>query len=114
MAKSVVPGPLERRILLEKELDPGHALRIAEAYLAEERAAEALAFLQRADAGERMRAILADAVASGDAFLVREACAALGRPPTSAEWQSVAEAARTAGKLRYAEQAHRQQGRGEG
>ena len=114
MAKSVVPGPLERRILLEKPLDPGHALRIAEAYLAEERAAEALAFLRQADAGERIKAVLADAVACGDAFLVREACAALGRFPTGAEWQAVAEAARAAGKLRYAEQAHRQQGKGEG
>ena len=114
MAKSVVPGPLERRILLEKQLDPAHALRIAEAYLAEERTVEALAFLQRADRGERLAAILAEAVAAGDAFLVREACSALGRSPTTTEWQAVAEAASTAGKLRYAEQAHRQHGRGEG
>jgi hypothetical protein len=114
MARSMVPGPLERRILLEKSLDPAHALRIAEAYLAEERAVEALAFLRCAGAEDRLGAILANAIAAGDAFLVREACAAMGRSPTSTEWQTVAEAARTAGKLRYAEQAHRQQGRGEG
>jgi hypothetical protein len=114
MAKSVVPNPLERRILLEKQLDPGHALRIAEAYLAEQRTVEALAFLRRADAGTRLGAILAEAVAAGDAFLVREACSALGRSPTSTEWQALAEAASSAGKLRYAEQAHRQQARGEG
>ena len=50
MARSVVPNPLERRVLLEKQLDPAHALRIAEAYLAQDRAVEALAFLRRAEA----------------------------------------------------------------
>ena len=114
MAKSVVPNPLERRILLEKQLDPAHALRIAEAYLAEERVVEALAFLRRAGAGERLGALLAEAIAGGDAFLLREVSIALARSPTSAEWQAVAESARTAGKLRYAEQADRQHGRGEG
>jgi hypothetical protein len=114
VAKSVVPNPLERRILLEKQLDPAHALRIAEAYLAEERVVEALAFLRRADARERLAALLAEAVAAGDAFLVREACSALGRSPAGVEWQAVAEAASAEGKLRYAEQARRQQGRGEG
>ena len=94
MAKSGVPNPLERRILLEKQLDPAHALRIAEAYLAEERVVEAVAFLRRADA--------------------REACSALGRSPAGLEWQTVADAAGAAGKLRYAEQARRQQARGEG
>jgi hypothetical protein len=114
MARSVVPGPLERRILLEKQLDRAYALRIAEAYLAEERTVEAVAFLRQANAGDRLNAILAEAIASGDAFLVREVSTALGRSPRSAEWKSAAEAARTAGKLRYAEQAQRQQGRGEG
>ena len=114
MAKSLVPSPLERRVLLEKQLDPAHALRIAEAYLVEDRTVEALAFLRRAEAGERLGAILAEAVAAGDAFLVRETCSALRRSPTNTEWQAVAQAASTAGKLRYAEQAHRQHGRGEG
>jgi hypothetical protein len=114
MAKSVVPNPLERRILLEKPLDGAHALRIAEAYLAGDRTVEALSFLRRAGAEERLSAILAEAIAAGDAFLVRETCSALGRSPTRTEWQAVAEAASAAGKLRYAEQARRQQGRGEG
>ena len=114
MAKSGVPNPLERRILLEKQLDPAHALRIAEAYLAEERVVEAVAFLRRADARERLAAIVAEAAAAGDVFLVREACSALGRSPAGPEWQTVADAAGAAGKLRYAEQARRQQARGEG
>ncbi|HYB12692.1 MAG TPA: hypothetical protein VEG67_04425 [Myxococcota bacterium] len=114
MARSVVPNPLERRVLLEKQLDPAHALRIAEAYLAQDRAVEALAFLRRAEARERLSTLLAQAVAAGDAFLVRETCTALGRSPTATEWQTVGEAASAAGKLRYAEQARRQQGRGEG
>ncbi len=114
MAKSAVPNPLERRILLEKQLDPAHAGRIADAYLSQERTVEALAFLRLANAPERLGAILGEAAAAGDAFLVREACRALGRSPTKTEWQAVAEAARAAGKLRYAEQADRQHGRGEG
>ena len=114
MAKSGVPNPLDRRILLEKQLDPAHALRIAEAYLAEERVVEAVAFLHRAGAQERLGAIVAEAVRAGDAFLMREACTALERSPACAEWQAVAEAASAAGKLRYAEQASRQRGRGEG
>jgi hypothetical protein len=114
VAKSGVPNPLDRRILLEKQLDPAHALRIAEAYLAEDRVVEAVAFLRRAGARERLGAIVAEAVTAGDAFLIREACAALERSPAGAEWQAVAEAASAAGKLRYAEQASRQLGRGEG
>ena len=34
MAKSRIPGPLERRHLVERELSPAQALRHAEAYLA--------------------------------------------------------------------------------
>ena len=111
MARSTLPDPLHRRILLEKELDPAHALRIAEAYLAEDRVVEAVAFLRRARATDRLGELRSQAVAQGDAFLLREVCRELGQPPEAHEWRSLADAAEAAGKVRYADQARRQLGR---
>lgn len=111
MARRVIPDPLERRHLLEKKLDPAPAARVAEAYLATGRTVEALAFLKAAGAVDRLESLLTEAVASGDSFLLREVAKALGRPPTSDEWRALADAAATAGKLLYADQARRQIGK---
>ena len=108
MAKAAIPDPLERRHLIERTLEPVRALAIAEAYRAEGRALEAIAFLKKAGAVEALEAILQQAVHEGDAFLLREAAQALGREPGAAEWSAVAEAAAAAGKARYVAEARRQ------
>jgi hypothetical protein len=107
MAKSAIPDPLERRHLIERELAPEAALRIAEAYLAEERVWEAVAFLLKADARDRLLALAEDASRAGDSFLVRELARALGEEPTADGWRATAEAARASGKERFAAQAQR-------
>jgi hypothetical protein len=107
MAKSVIPGALERRHLIERELAAEKALEIAEAYLAEERVWDAIAFLLKADARDRLLALAEDASGAGDSFLVRELSRALGEEPTSEGWRETAEAARAAGKERFAAQAQR-------
>ena len=48
MAKSKIPGPLERSHLVEKEMDAESASKVAEAYLAEGRKNEAIEFLAKA------------------------------------------------------------------
>lgn len=113
MAKSRIPGPLERRHLVERELSPAQALRIAEAYLAAERSVEAVDFLRKAGADERLEALWTEALESGDAFLLRAVATATGREPRREEWRALAEAATAAGKERYAVEAKRQAERGE-
>ncbi len=108
MAKSAVPDPLARRHLVERDLDAAQALRIAEAYLAEERSVEAVEFLQKAEAGERLAALREAALASGDVFLLRAVARAMGAAPTREEWQRAADAATAAGLERYAVEARRQ------
>lgn len=112
--KSAIPNPLERRHLIERQISAEQALRIAEAYLAEQRPWEAIAFLLKADARERLAALREEAVAVGDAFLVRELSRALGDPLPRERWRVVAEAAAAGGKERYAAQAQRQAERVEG
>lgn len=107
MAKSAIPRPLERRHLIERELAPAAALKLAEAYLAEERVWEAIAFLVKAGARDRLTALAEQASRAGDAFLVRELCRAAGEEPTSEGWAETAAAARAAGKERFAAQAQR-------
>jgi hypothetical protein len=106
--KQRIPDPLERRHLVERELDPARALVLAEAYLAEERAQEAVAFLKRANATDRLEALWQQALREGDMFLLREVAAALAREPDAASWRALAEAAASAGKDRYAAEARRQ------
>jgi len=108
VAKKGIPDPLERRHLIEGALEPSRALAIAEAYLAEGRAQEAVAFLKRANAADRLEGIWRQAVSEGDAFLLREAASALGREPDAATWSALAEAAGSAGRDRYAAEARRQ------
>ena len=114
MAKSKIPDPLERRHLVEREMQPAHALRLAEAYLADGRMLEAVDFLRKAGARERLTALRADAVAAGDAFLVRVLATALGEEIDRATWLALAERADAAGKERNAADARRQAARGEG
>lgn len=108
MARSPLPHALARREWIEQELDPARALRIAEAYLEQGRVAESIVFLAKAGAGDRLRELAQRAVQDGDAFLLREACRALGEEPVREQWQELAARATAAGKERYAVEAHRQ------
>jgi hypothetical protein len=107
-AKSPIPDPLRRRHLLEEPLEPARALAVAEAYLAEERVWEAVDFLRKADARDRLAELRERAVATGDAFLLRQTSVALGEEPGPARWRALAEAARAAGRLVAARDAERQ------
>ncbi len=107
MAKSAIPNPLERRHLIEREVAPEVSMRLAEAYLAEGRAWEAIVFLQKAGAQDRLSALREEAVAGGDFFLVRELTRVLGDELSAARWRDTSEAATAAGLTRYAASAHR-------
>jgi hypothetical protein len=108
-----LPDPLTRRHLLERDLPAAQALATAEAYLAEGRSVEAIDFLAKADASERLADLRVEAVASGDPFLLRSVARANRVAPTHEEWVALAEAAAAAGKEVYAADARRQAGRGE-
>jgi hypothetical protein len=108
MARSAIPNPLDRRHLIEKNLSQVQALQLAEAYLAEGRMVEAIEFLAKADARDKLAELRAAAVTAGDVFLLRAAARALDESPSRAEWSAVAEAAATAGRDRYAADARRQ------
>jgi len=112
MEKSKIPNPLARRHLLERDLAPAQALRLAEAYLVEGRALEAVDFLRKADARDRLAELRDDAIAAGDSFLLRIVSTALGEAPDRASWDRLAVAADAAGKLRQAADARRQAARG--
>jgi hypothetical protein len=112
VARSKIPDPLARRHLLERALAPAQALAIGEAYLAEGRQVEAVEFLAKAGAGERLAELRREAIAAGDFFLLRMVAAADRTPATRAEWQALAAAASAAGKARYATEAQRQADRG--
>ena len=114
MAKSGIPNPLERRHLIEREVAPEASLRLAEAYLAEGRAWEAIAFLQKAGAQDRLAALREEAVAGGDFFMVRELTRVLGDEVPAARWRDTSEAATAAGLERYAASAHRMAERAKG
>ncbi len=107
MARSRIPDPLTRRHLIERELAPAQALAIAEAYLAQGRSVEALEFLRKAGAEDRLQALRRQAVEEGDAFLLRAVAAQLGVEPEGREWRALALAAEAAGKPVYAAQARR-------
>ena len=112
MAKSQIPNALDRRHLVEREMTPAQALRVAEAYLAEGRTIEALDFLRKAGAAERLSELRREAVSTGDAFLLRSVASSDGIPPTRAEWSALADAAAASGRRLYADQAQRQAQRG--
>lgn len=113
MAKHGIPDPLTRRHLVEKELPEAQALAIAEAYLAEGRSDEAVDFLALAGASTKLGELRAEAVSSGNAFLLRMVAQAMDEPPERDEWRRLQEAAHSLGKERYAAEAQRQAERGE-
>lgn len=102
-----IPDPLKRRHLIEGRLDPERARALGLAYLEQRRTLEAVAFLQRAEATDELERVLEEAIEAGDAFLVREVAAALGRGVDSTTWRRVAEAAEREGKESYAADALR-------
>lgn len=102
-----LPDPLRRRHLVEEPLPAPRALALAESYLAAGRTFDALAFLAKAGARDRLEALQGEAVAAGDLFVVREIAALLGAEPGTEVWSAVAEAAAAAGKERCAAEARR-------
>jgi hypothetical protein len=107
MAKAKTPDPLKRRHLVEEGLPAPRALALAEAYLAEGRVFDALAFLDKAGEKDRLRALQREAIASGDLFLVREIAPLLGEEPDAETWRHVARSATSSGKEHYAVEAER-------
>ena len=71
MAKSKIPNPLERRHLIERALSADRARAIAEDYINADRVFEAIDFLEKADAQDRLAELRNGAIESGDAFLLR-------------------------------------------
>jgi hypothetical protein len=102
-----IPDPLKRRHLVEQALDAKQALAIADAYLTENRVVEALEFLSKAEAHDRLRELRQQALDSGDVFLVRDLSNRLGEELNAADWRAVAAAAEAAGKETYAIEARR-------
>lgn len=107
MAKTAIPNPLKRRHLIEQEIDNDQCLAIADAYQAAGRHFEALQFLVKADAGERIAALADEAVGSGDAFLLKQVADAQNSDPGPDRWTKLAAAADERGFGRYAEMARR-------
>lgn len=113
MARSKIPGPLERRHLVEKQLPAAQALAIAEAYLADGRSVEAVDFLRLAGAAEKLAELRRAAIERGDVFLLRTVATAEERTPAREDWQRLGESAARHGLDRYAVEARRQAERGE-
>jgi hypothetical protein len=103
MAKRKIPNLIERRQLLAKNLDAKQAIGLADAYLAEDRIIDALAFLANAGATDRLEALAEQAIASGDAFLLKAALEAAHDDVHDRDrWVRLAAAAEAAGKSLYA------------
>ena len=113
MGKSKLPGSIERRHPIERELRTAQALRYAEAYLAEGLELDAVAFFVKAEATDQLDALRGRAIEAGDGFLLRTLALETGVPPKAEEWKALAEGATRAGKERYAAEALRQAERGE-
>lgn len=107
MGKSSIPNPMVRRHLIEKDLDEPQCLAIADAYLADGRETEAVVFLVKAGADERLSALADQAVAAGDAFLLKAVADASERDMGAERWLELAAAAEAAGLLRYVTMARR-------
>ena len=112
MAQTKLPDPLERRHLVERELDASQARELAEAYLAEGRSVEAVDFLSKGGARDELESLAGEAVAAGDAFLLRAIANVSGEAPSEERWRELARAAEAAGKQRYAALARQQAERG--
>jgi hypothetical protein len=108
VANKKIPDPMERRHLLAKSLDAKAAIGIADAYLAEDRPVEALDFLAKVDAHDRIEAMVEQAIEAGDAFLLKSIHEALGLEQLQRDqWERLAAAADAAGKTLYASLAQR-------
>jgi hypothetical protein len=107
MAKSDIPDPLARRHLIEKDLDAAQSIALADAYLEAGRSSEAIPFLVKAGADDRLEEMMAEAVSEGDAFLLKQLAHVTRTDPGSARWLELADHAEAAGKLLYAESARR-------
>ena len=97
MAKSKIPDPLKRRHLIERELTPAQSLKLADAYLEQGRSLEAIDFLRKAGAHDRLAALRAEALAAGDAFQPRVVATALGENIDRVTWLALAERADAVG-----------------
>jgi len=113
VGKTKLPRPIERRHLVERELNAAQALRYAEAYLEEGLEVDAIAFLVKAGATDQLEALRIRSIEVGDGFLLRAVAAAMEDPPKAEEWEALAEAAKRLGKERYATDALRHAERGE-
>ena len=113
MAKSEIPGPLERRHLVEKDLDENTASKIAAAYLEDGRRNEAIDFLAKAKDSAGLKALAEEAIRLGDPFLLLSVTRVIGDEPDRATWNRCAEAAEAAGKDRDATTARRNAARSE-
>jgi hypothetical protein len=113
VARNKLPDPLARRHLVEREMPAAQALALAESYLGEGRRLEAVDFLRKAGAADRLAALRAESISDGDAFLLRRVADAMASAPTREEWQALAQSAERIGKDRYAGEARRQAERGE-
>jgi len=113
MARSSIPNPLERRHLVENELDSKSASKIAQAYLAVGRKNEALDFLVKADDQETLSRLVVEAVSDGDPFLLQAIARLTGDEPDRETWNRCAQAAESNGKIRYAATARRNAARSE-
>ncbi len=112
MAKPIIPNPLDRRHLIEKPMDQNACLKIAEAYMEEGRVDEAIDFFAKAEATDRLESIRADAIETGNSFVVQSVSRVTGDEVASEQWLRCAEVAEAQGMLRYAEVARRQATRG--
>jgi hypothetical protein len=113
VGKTKLPGPIERRHLIERDLSAAQALRYAEVYLAEGLDVDAVAFLVKAEATDQIDALRSRAIEAGDAFLLRSVAMETGAPVKAEEWKALAERAERAGKERYAAEGLRQAERGD-
>jgi hypothetical protein len=107
VARSKLPDPLEKRHLLEGDLDPARARALGETCLEAGREIDAVAFLAVAGVHDALRSLQEQALARGDVFLMRAASSALGEEPVSETWRSLAETASAAGRDADAETARR-------
>ena len=107
MAKAGIPDALKRRHLMEQESSEQQDLDLAEAYLAEGRVQEALIFLSKAGASDRLQELADQATTEGDAFLLKQIGDLTKQDYDASKWLSLAEAAESNGKSVYAEAARR-------
>jgi hypothetical protein len=107
LAKKKLPNPLEHRHLLERDLDAGEAVAYADVYIEEDRPLDAVEFLAKAGASERLSELAETAIREGNAFLLKRIFAVQGLEAGQESWQRLAEAAEANGLESYARAARR-------